>query len=191
MSDIQRWDMNHVQGEVYIDKKPEGSWVTYADHLAAVAAAEQRVRHERLVDVIFHSPNDGPRAFALVRTTDVSGVSGTGTVAYGVEFPDGTVALRWVGGNPTSVVFHDNGMESVEAIHGHSGATQIMWLSEDLGPRAAEMDECESRGYAKGVDSARDAVEAAAQSGAYIDYVEIDSALAAIDALTTRGKGRS
>ena len=43
MSDIQRWDMNHVQGEVYIDKKPEGSWVTYADHLAAVAAAEQRV----------------------------------------------------------------------------------------------------------------------------------------------------
>ena len=39
MSDIQRWDMNHVQGEVYIDKKPEGSWVTYADHVAAVAAA--------------------------------------------------------------------------------------------------------------------------------------------------------
>ena len=36
MSDIQRWDMNHVQGEVYIDKKPEGSWVTYADHLAAI-----------------------------------------------------------------------------------------------------------------------------------------------------------
>ena len=46
MSDVQRWDMNHVQGEVYIDKKPEGSWVTYADHLAAVAAAEQRVRDE-------------------------------------------------------------------------------------------------------------------------------------------------
>lgn len=45
MSDIQRWDMNHVQGEVYIDKKPEGSWVTYADHLAAVAAAEQQGFH--------------------------------------------------------------------------------------------------------------------------------------------------
>ena len=186
MSDSPRWHLDGLPGTTGIVEV-----MLYDDHVAAVAAAEQRVRHERLVDVIFHSPNDGPRAFALVRTTDVSGVSGTGTVAYGVEFPDGTVALRWVGGNPTSVVFHDNGMESVEAIHGHSGATQIMWLSEDLGPRAAEMDECESRGYAKGVDSARDAVEAAAQSGAYIDYVEIDSALAAIDALTTRGKGRS
>ena len=46
MSDIQRWDMNHVQGEVYIDKKPEGSWVTYADHLAAVAAARAEMADE-------------------------------------------------------------------------------------------------------------------------------------------------
>ena len=61
--------------------------------------------------------------FVLMRDTDVSGVSGTGVVADGVAFPDGTVALRWRGGNPTSVVFHDNGVESVEAIHGHGGAT--------------------------------------------------------------------
>ena len=185
VSDIQRYRV----GPDYLVPAHEddnGPWVTYADHVAAVAAAEQRVRHERLVDVIFHSPNDGPRAFALVRTTDVSGVSGTGTVAYGVEFPDRTVALRWVGGNPTSVVFHDNGMESVEAIHGHSGATQIMWLSEDLGPRAAEMDECESRGYAKGVDSARDAVEALSYDDLSRDQGPNKTkrqALAAIDAL--------
>jgi len=70
--------------------------------------------------------------FCLVRETDVSGVSGTGIVADGVAFPDGTVALRWRGGNPTSVVFHDNGIESVEAIHGHGGATHIVWLAEDL-----------------------------------------------------------
>lgn len=195
MNDIQRWDVD-MHGSMF--ESDDGPLVFHADHVAAVAAAEQRVRHERLVDVIFHSPNDGPRAFALVRTTDVSGVSGTGTVAYGVEFPDRTVALRWVGGNPTSVVFHDNGMESVEAIHGHSGATQIMWLSEDLGPRAAEMDECESRGYAKGVDSAREAVAALAPTWAVKFYVnrpsngewigcngaheEVD-VLAAIDAL--------
>ena len=68
-----------------------------------------------------------PRLFVLSRTVDVSGVSGTGIVAEGIEFSDGCVALRWLGGNPTSVVFHDNGIASVEAIHGHSGNTRIVW----------------------------------------------------------------
>lgn len=68
-----------------------------------------------------------PRRFKLVREVDISGVSGIGAVAEGVEFTDGTVALRWRGSNPTSVVFHDNGIASVEAIHGHNGATKIVW----------------------------------------------------------------
>lgn len=71
------------------------------------------------------------RTFHLARDKDATGVSGTGIVAEGVEFSDGTVALRWLGGNPTSVVFHDNGMASVEAIHGHSGATRIV-MAETL-----------------------------------------------------------
>jgi hypothetical protein len=66
--------------------------------------------------------------FVLERHTDVSGVSGVGVVAEGIQFSDGVVALRWLGGNPTSVVFHDNGIESVKAIHGHNGATQIVWV---------------------------------------------------------------
>ena len=36
------------------------------------------------------------RIFSLVRHEDVSGVSGTGRVADGVEFNDGTVVLRWL-----------------------------------------------------------------------------------------------
>ena len=68
------------------------------------------------------------RAFQLVRETDVTGVSGTGIVAEGVEFTDGTVALRWVGKDPTSVVFHDHGIESVEHIHGHDGLTRIEFM---------------------------------------------------------------
>lgn len=32
--------------------------------------------------------------FELVRDVDVTGISGTGVVAEGVEFSDGTVALR-------------------------------------------------------------------------------------------------
>lgn len=85
------------------------------------------------------------RRFQLVRHEDVSGVSGTGVVAEGVEFSDGVVALRWIvppgrqgSGFPTSVVFHDNGMGSVEAIHGHSGSTEIVWLDDEPEPAAVE-----------------------------------------------------
>jgi hypothetical protein len=68
------------------------------------------------------------KRFELHRDQDVTGVSGTGVVAEGVEFSDGLVVLRWTSDWPTSVVFHDRGRESVEAIHGHSGATKIVWL---------------------------------------------------------------
>lgn len=68
-----------------------------------------------------------PRSFWLVRDEDVSGVSGTGIVATGVEFPDGVVALRWKGDWPTSVVFHERGIASVIEIHGHKGRTHIEW----------------------------------------------------------------
>lgn len=69
-----------------------------------------------------------PRAFVLRRDKDVTGVSGTGIVAEGVVFRDGTVALRWTSAWPTSVVFHDRGIESVKAVHGHDGRTQIVWV---------------------------------------------------------------
>lgn len=69
-----------------------------------------------------------PRAFVLQRDEDVTGVSGTGVVAEGVEFSDGTVVLRWTSEWPTSVVFHQRGIESVEAVHGHDGRTKIVYL---------------------------------------------------------------
>lgn len=72
----------------------------------------------------------GPRRFVLERDTDVSGISGTGRVAEGVEFSSGVVALTWLSEWPTSVVFHDRGMDSVEAVHGHSGATRVIYLDE-------------------------------------------------------------
>jgi len=61
---------------------------------------------------------------------DVTGVSGTGVVAEGVEFSDGHVAVNWLGEWPTSTVYHERGMESVEHIHGHGGSTRIVWLDE-------------------------------------------------------------
>ncbi len=72
------------------------------------------------------------RRFRLMRHEDVSGVSGTGPVAEGVQFTDGAVALRWYGDYPTTTVW--DGIDSVIAIHGHSGATEVEWLDPDPGP---------------------------------------------------------
>jgi hypothetical protein len=78
------------------------------------------------------------RIFRLVRDVDPTGISGTGTVAEGVEFTDGTVALRWTSTWPTSVVFHERGMESVLAIHGHGGNTRVVWVDEVKRPGQLE-----------------------------------------------------
>ena len=72
------------------------------------------------------------RRFRLIRHQDVSGVSGTGPVAEGVQFTDGAVALRWYGDYPTTTVW--DGIESVIAIHGHEGATEVEWLDAESGP---------------------------------------------------------
>ncbi|MGH6691348.1 MAG: hypothetical protein ACREF4_11810 [Gammaproteobacteria bacterium] len=73
------------------------------------------------------------RLFSLIREEDVTGISGTGKVAEGVEFSDGTVVMRWLKAGtarpdvvkPTTVV-HD-GIASVEALHGHDGRTRVVW----------------------------------------------------------------
>ena len=67
-----------------------------------------------------------PQTFELVRYADVSGVSGTGTVAEGCVFTDGSVALRWHGQNPSTAVWPD--LDSILAVHGHCGATVVRWL---------------------------------------------------------------
>lgn len=76
------------------------------------------------------------RTFILFRDKDITGISGTGPVADGVVFPDGATVVRWrdLGGpaadrgvRPTTVVFES--VEAVEALHGHGGATRIVWGS--------------------------------------------------------------
>lgn len=66
------------------------------------------------------------RRFVLERDRDDTGISGTGTVAEGIEFSDGTVALRWLVGDHRSTVVWAN-IADVEAIHGHTGATRVVW----------------------------------------------------------------
>lgn len=66
------------------------------------------------------------RRFQLVRDEDLTGVSGTGIVVDGVEFPDGTCAYRWRGERRTTVVA--DCIEDVELIHGHDGRTRVAWI---------------------------------------------------------------
>jgi hypothetical protein len=66
------------------------------------------------------------RRFELHRDTDVSGISGTGVVAQGVLFTDGAVAIRWLGGRPSTVLWAN--IEDPIAIHGHGGHTRFVWL---------------------------------------------------------------
>ena len=69
------------------------------------------------------------RRFQLQRDTDVTGVSGTGVVADGVLWPDGTASVRWRSDHP-SIVFWDRGWESVQHVHGHNGLSRIVWVDQ-------------------------------------------------------------
>lgn len=69
------------------------------------------------------------RCFILRRDMDVSGVSGTGVVALGVQFSDGLVVLRWLGEHGSTVIWPS--IEDAKAVHGHDGLTQVVWLARD------------------------------------------------------------
>lgn len=66
------------------------------------------------------------RRFELHRDVDPSGVSGTGVVAEGVVFTDGTAVMRWVGTLATTVVADSLG--DIVCIHGHNGKTRVVFL---------------------------------------------------------------
>lgn len=85
--------------------------------------------------------------FYLVRNQDVSGVSGTGIVAYGVVLPSGQAVMEWNSRFKTVTIF--SSLDQVRHIHGHGGRTQVMiglpdqrpwrwgiWLR---GPKATEI----------------------------------------------------
>ena len=68
------------------------------------------------------------RRFYLDRQVDVTGASGTGRVADGVLWPDGTASVRWRGEHQSIV--HWDHFASAERIHGHGGATRIVWVDQ-------------------------------------------------------------
>ncbi len=77
---------------------------------------------------------DPVRTFHLQRDTDLSGISGTGVVAHGVEWPDGAITLWWPKPGDHvdqpkalgAVTWHPD-IQRVEEVHGHGGKTRIVW----------------------------------------------------------------
>lgn len=66
------------------------------------------------------------RRFELVRDEDVSGVSGVGVVAKGVEFDDGLCVMRWCS-TKTSTAIYNTWTELLD-IHGHEGRTKLRFI---------------------------------------------------------------
>jgi hypothetical protein len=75
------------------------------------------------------TPEQPPRIFTLQRTTDHTGLSGTGAVAWGIQFPDGRCVTQW---RNSPVHVHQlsifNNIREVSEVHGHGGATRVIWL---------------------------------------------------------------
>jgi hypothetical protein len=69
------------------------------------------------------------RRFVMVRQVDVSGISGTGVVIWGIEFPDGRAAYRWNTATATTCIADT--VEDVYKIHGHEGATRLVWVDSE------------------------------------------------------------
>jgi hypothetical protein len=75
--------------------------------------------------------------FVLVRGQDPSGVSGTGVVAEGVVWWDGSASMFWRG-EERSVTYFCGGVSAIEAIHGHGGSTWVHYLADPGDIRGVE-----------------------------------------------------
>lgn len=64
----------------------------------------------------------------LLRGEDESGVSGTGVVAVGVQYPSGHCILEWIiAGTSLGIYDFYDSAESMMSIHGHQGKTRLCW----------------------------------------------------------------
>jgi hypothetical protein len=67
------------------------------------------------------------RRFFLVRKEDLSGVSGTGVVAEGVEFQHGMVVVSFY--KFASAIVYPNMRNAID-VHGHDGRTEIIYKDD-------------------------------------------------------------
>jgi len=77
----------------------------------------------------YQDVRDEINLFVLRRTDDETGVSGTGSVAEGVEFSNGKCVLNWRTAK-SSIAVYDN-MKELEAIHCHGGKSHVVILGKN------------------------------------------------------------
>jgi hypothetical protein len=77
------------------------------------------------------------RAFRLVRDEDHSGISGIGYVAEGVQFTDGTCAMRWTTHTCSTCLYAT--YDDLVTIHGHNGSTHIEWTDTPVAAEQAQV----------------------------------------------------
>ena len=68
------------------------------------------------------------RRFHVLRKEDVSGVSGVGYVAEGIQFTNKQIIIHWIA-NPelSSIAIYEN-INNFLKIHGHENKTCINWV---------------------------------------------------------------
>ena len=64
------------------------------------------------------------KKFYMLRHEDISGNSGTGVVAEGIIFDDGTGAMTWLSSIKTVTTFWK--ISDIKKMHGHEGKTEII-----------------------------------------------------------------
>jgi hypothetical protein len=67
------------------------------------------------------------RSFLLIRDVDETGVSGTGIVAEGLQFPTGRVVIEWLV-TPFAIGIYSSMIELIQ-VHGHEGKTHVEFVA--------------------------------------------------------------
>jgi hypothetical protein len=100
-----------------------------------------RIRHKKGKHLVKTKKNDisfpsQMRRFVLVRSKDLTGVSGTGVIAEGTLFSSGSAVIRWLR-NPHAVGLYQT-LQDVVTVHGHEGGTQIHFIDAPEKPGTAQ-----------------------------------------------------
>lgn len=85
--------------------------------------------HETKEVIHFFPPTPGVRRFRLIRHEDASGVSGTGVVALGAEYPTGKCVMEWTRAGHSMSIY--DSVEILINIHGHDGDTELVWVDDE------------------------------------------------------------
>jgi L-alanine-DL-glutamate epimerase-like enolase superfamily enzyme len=83
---------------------------------------ETKIEEEHKIDPKF-------KRFYLKRIEDETGISGTGYVAEGIQFSDGTCVLHWLTTTTSTGIYHS--IVEMEYIHGHRGSGKTVVIFQD------------------------------------------------------------